>query len=195
MSLDVRVAPDLRLGNDPTPLPPNMRAQAEPHIARSPVDPDFLTAVFQEGRFTDGGAVDCGFSVSRDGGLSWTRMLIPQLTMASGGTFLRATDPVAGIDLSGRIFLNTEGTTTPDFADGTILVSRSTDGGATFEAPFVVYRPPNGNIFPDKPWMAINTFSGTSTAGRIVVTWTQFGNDFRFADFSRLQRRSWRDLE
>ncbi len=173
--LDLRVAPDLRLGDDPAPLPANMRAQAEPHIARSPVDPDFLTAVFQEGRFTDGGAVDCGFSVTHDGGLTWTRALIPKLTMASGGTYLRATDPVAGIDLSGRVFLNTEGTTTPDFADGTILVSRSTDGGATFETPFVVYRPPNGNIFPDKPWMAINTFSGTATAGRIVVTWTQFG--------------------
>ena len=175
MTLDLRVAPDLRLGDDPAALPPDMRAQAEPHIARSPVDPDFLTAVFQEGRFTDGGAVDCGFSVTHDGGLSWTRMLIPNLTMASGGTFVRATDPVAGIDLSGRVFLNTEAATTADFSDGTILVSRSTDGGATFEAPFVVYRPPNSSIFPDKPWMAINTFSGTSTVGRIVVTWTQFG--------------------
>ena len=77
--------------------------------------------------------------------------------------------------MGGRVFLNTEATTTPDFADGTILVSRSTDGGATFEAPSVVYRPPNGSIFPDKPWMTINTFSDTSTAGRIVVTWTQFG--------------------
>ncbi len=175
VALDLRVAPDLRLGDDPAPLPANMRAQAEPHIARSPVDPDFLAAVFQEGRFTDGGAVDCGFSVTHDGGLTWNRALIPNLTMASGGPYLRATDPVAGIDLSDRLFLTTEGTTTPGFADGTILVSRSTDGGATFEAPFVVYRPPNNSIFPDKPWMAINTFSGTASAGRIVVTWTQFG--------------------
>lgn len=175
VTLDLRVAPDLRLGNDPPALPPNMRAQAESHITRSPVDPNFLTAVFQEGRFTDGGAVDCGFAVTHDGGLTWTRALIPQLTMASGGPYLRATDPVAGIDLSGRLFLNTEAATTAGFQDGTILVSRSTDGGTNFDPPAVVYRPTNDSIFPDKPWMAINTFSGTATAGRIVATWTQFG--------------------
>ncbi len=175
VTLDLRVAPDLRLGNDPSALPPNMRAQAEPHIARSPVDPDFLAAVFQEGRFTDGGAVDCGFSVTHDGGLTWSRALIPDLTTTSGGSYLRATDPVAGIDLSERLFLNTEAATTAGFDDGTILVSRSLDGGATFDPPSVVYRPPNDSIFPDKPWMAINTFSGTATAGRIVATWTQFG--------------------
>lgn len=175
VTLDLRVAPDLRLGNDPPALPPNMRAQAEPHIARSPVDPNFLTAVFQEGRFTDGGAVDCGFSVTHDGGLTWTRALIPKLTTASGGSYLRATDPVAGIDLSGRLFLNTEAATTADFSDGTILISRSTDGGSTFDPPVVVYHPPNDTIFPDKPWFAINTFSGTATEGRIVATWTQFG--------------------
>ena len=175
VTLDLRVAPNLRLGDDPAPLPPAMRAQAEPHIARSQVDPDFLTAVFQEGRFTDGGAADCGYAVTHDGGLSWTRALIPNLTMASGGTYLRATDPVAGIDLSGRIFLNTEGSTTDGFADGIILVSRSTDGGTTFDAPAVVFRPADSSNFPDKSWMAVNTFSGTATAGRIVVTWTLFG--------------------
>lgn len=175
VTLDLRVAPNLRLGDDPAPLPPAMRAQAEPHIARSPVTPGFLTAVFQEGRFTDGGAVDCGYAVTHDGGLSWTRALIPNLTKASGGTYLRATDPVAGIDLGGRIFLTTEGSTTIGFADGTILVSRSTDGGATFEAPAVVFRPASSSNFPDKPWMAVNTFGGTATAGRILVTWTLFG--------------------
>jgi hypothetical protein len=173
--LDLRVAPNLRLGDDPAPLPPTMRSQAEPHIARSPVDPDFLTAVFQEGRFVDGGAVDCGYSVTHDGGLTWTRALIPNLTTATGGPYPRATDPVAGIDSSGRIFFNTEGATNADFTEGIILVSRSLDGGVTFESPSIVFRPENGSDFPDKPWMAVNTFAGTSSAERILVTWTLFG--------------------
>src|SRR2546423_4054810 len=84
--LDLRVAPDIRLGDDPSSLPPSMRAQAEPHIARSPVEPDSLVAVFQEGRFVDGGAVDCGYSLTDDGGLTWTRALIPNLTITSRGT-------------------------------------------------------------------------------------------------------------
>jgi hypothetical protein len=177
VALDLRVAPDIRLGDDPAQLPPTMRAQAEPHIARSQVDPDFLIAIFQEGRFTDGGAVDCGYSLTHDGGLTWTRTLIPNLTTITGGPYLRATDPVAGIDLDGRMFLNTEGATAPNFTAGVILVSHSFDGGVTFPAPAVVFRPINSVDFPDKPWMAVNTFADTSTAGRVLVTWTLFTSD------------------
>ncbi len=89
IALDPRVASNIRLGNDPAALPPNLRAQAEPHIARAPSNPDFLVATFQEGRFTTGGAVDCGYAVSHDGGLTWTRALIPNLTTTSGGRYLR----------------------------------------------------------------------------------------------------------
>ncbi|MDQ3625725.1 MAG: hypothetical protein M3372_01145, partial [Verrucomicrobiota bacterium] len=101
VALDRRVGANIRLGDDPAALPPNLRAQAEPHIARSPVDPDFLVATFQEGRFTDGQAVNCGYSVSRDGGLTWTRALIPGLTASSGGPYPRVTDPVAAMGLNG----------------------------------------------------------------------------------------------
>ena len=177
VTLDLRVAPNIRLGDDPSILPPSMRAQAEPHIARSQVDPDFVVAVFQEGRFTDGGAVDCGYSLTHDGGLTWTRALIPGLTTASGGPYFRATDPVAGIDLSGNVFLNTEGATDSNFNSGVILVSRSLDGGATFASPVVVFQPANSSDFPDKPWMAVNNFASTSTAGRVLVTWTLFTSD------------------
>ena len=180
--LDPRVGLNLRLGDDPPQLPTSQRAQAEPHIARDPNTPDTLAAVFQEGRYADagGGAVDCGYSISHDGGLSWTRALIPELTQASGGPYYRATDPVAGIDLQGRMYLCTLA-----FADARqtifpIVVSRSTNGGASFEAPFEVYRNPNGTLSPDKNWMAINTFPQSSTAGRIVVTWTMFENTSPF---------------
>jgi hypothetical protein len=176
VTLDPRVGPNLRLGDDPPGLPAGMKAQAEPHIARSPIAPDFLVATFQEGRFVDAGAVDCGYSISSDGGLSWTRALIPNLTQASGGTYFRATDPVAGVDLSGNVYLNTEAATDVNFNNGDIVVSRSSDGGQTFGAPSIVYRPPNNTVFPDKPWMAINTFAGTATVGRILATFTLFSN-------------------
>ena len=122
----------------------------------------------------DGGAVDCGYSVTHDGGLTWTRALIPNLTTITGGPYPRATDPVAGIDLDGKIFLNTEAATNLDFTEGVILVSRSVDGGATFGSPALVFQPENSSDFPDKPWMAVNTFANTSSAGRILVTWTVF---------------------
>ncbi|MFL6595247.1 MAG: sialidase family protein [Chthoniobacterales bacterium] len=167
---------NIRLGDDPTNLPSTMRAQAEPHIARSPTNPDFLLGVFQDGRFVDGGAVDCGYAVSHDGGLTWTRALIPYVSTTSGGPYLRATDPVAGIDLNGRAFLNTIGATNSQFTTGAILVSRSLDGGLTFEPPAVIYQSPSTSFFPDKNWMAINNFASTPTAGRIVVAFALFGS-------------------
>ncbi len=176
VALDPRVGPNIRLGNDPPALPPGMTAQAEPHIARSPVSGNFLVAVFQEGRFEDGGAVDGGFSISSDGGASWTRALIPNLSQTSGGPYFRDTDPVAGVDLNGTVFLTTEGATDPNFNNGAVLLSRSFDGGQNFGAPTVVYQPPSSAIFPDKPWMAINNFGSTPTAGRVVVTFTAFTN-------------------
>lgn len=176
LSLDPRVASNIRLGNDPAALPLNFRAQAEPHIARAPSNPDFLVATFQEGRFTNGGAVDCGYAVSRNGGLTWTRALVPKLTTTSGGPYYRATDPVAAVDLNGHAYLNSIGATNTQFTTGAVVVSRSTDGGNTFANPVVVYQSPNDRLFPDKNWMAVNTFPGTSTTGRVVVTYSLFAN-------------------
>ena len=176
VALDPRVEPNLRLGNDPAELPQGKKAQAEPHIARATANPNFLVATFQEGRFTTAGAVDCGYSVSLDGGNNWTRALIPNLTRTSGGPYFRATDPVAGIDLNGNIYLNTEGATDNNFINGVILVSRSSDGGQTFATPSVVFAPPSDSVFPDKPWMAINTYAGTTSVGRILVAFTLFSN-------------------
>lgn len=169
VALDPRVGPNIRLGDDPAQLPSNMRAQAEPHIVRSPINSNFLVGIFQEGRSTTSGSVDCGYSISTDGGMNWTRALVPNLTIASGGIYPRASDPVAGVDLNGNIYFNTLGLTE---STNVILMSRSTDGGNTFGNPTVLYSPPTSGFLPDKPWMAINTFAGSATAGRILATFT-----------------------
>jgi hypothetical protein len=177
VALDLRIGPNIRLGNDPSGLPSNMRAQAEPHIARATSNEDLLVGVFQEGRFANGGgAVDCGYSVSHDGGLTWTRALIPQLTMTSGGPYFRATDPVAAINLINNVYLETLVATDAQFINGAIVLSKSTDGGATFAVPVVAYRPGSSSVFPDKEWMAINTFPGTATGSRLLVTFSLFSN-------------------
>ena len=177
VALDLRIGPNIRLGNDPSALPPNMRAQAEPHIARAITNEDFLAGIFQEGRFaTGGGAVDCGYSISHDGGLTWTRALIPNLTTTSGGPYSRATDPVVAFDLNNNVYLETLVATTPDFTTAAVVLSKSTDGGATFASPTVAYQPGSTTVFPDKEWMAINTFGNTATAGRILVTFSLFSN-------------------
>lgn len=177
VALDPRVGANLRIGNDPPQLPANMRAQAEPFIARSLTNPNVLIATFQEGRFaTGGGAVDCGYSASGNGGLSWTRALIPNLTRTAGGPYYRATDPVVAFDLANNIYFCTDAATDPNFANGVIALSKWSNGSLGFARPVQVYRPPNNSVFPDKPWIAVNTFAGTEHVNRVVVTWTLFNN-------------------
>lgn len=180
--LDPRVGGDIQLGVDPAALESaqctscNPRAQAEPHIMRSRSDLDFVVATFQEGRFTNGGALDCGYSATHDGGLTWNRNLLPGVTQLTGGPYFRATDPVAGIDLNNYAYINMDAATDPKFDHGDIIVSRSTNSGATFEPYVLVYHPIDSNYFADKNWMAVNTFAGAPFANRILVTWTLFTN-------------------
>ena len=61
------------------------------------------TASFVE----DGGAVGNGYAFSTNGGLSWRREPLLDITQRfGGGPFERATDPVVAFDLEDRIYLN-----------------------------------------------------------------------------------------
>jgi len=168
------VLPNVLIGPDPSALPADRRQQAEPHVTRSPVNPNILLATFQEGRLTDGGAASCGYAVSLDGGRTWRRDMIPGLTQVSNGPYFRATDPVAAIGRNGVMYLNTLNARNDDFSLANISVVRSTDNGVTWSAPSVVYTAPNAQIFPDKNWMTINNHVGSPTFNRIAVTYTMF---------------------
>ncbi len=163
-------AQNTQMGADSPLLPGTQRAQAEVHAARSYVDRNLVVSTFQDGRFTNGGALGCGYAISHDAGLTWSRGIIPGLTELTGGPFKRATDPVAAIDHAGNIFLGTYAFT-PGGSDA-MAVSKSTDGGATFSAPvFAVTN--DGRIFAlDKNWLTVNTFPGSPTFGRLALSWT-----------------------
>jgi hypothetical protein len=59
--------------------------QIEPDIAFDPNHPRVIVAVFQQGRFPNGGSVDPGFATSHDGGRTWVTGNLPGLTTAVGG--------------------------------------------------------------------------------------------------------------
>ena len=179
--LDARVGANVRLGDDPAGLPAAQRGQAEPHVARSAADPDVLLATFQEGRFSaDGGALGCGYSLSRDGGFTWTRALVPRLTLLNGGPYLRATDPVAAIGPQGDLYLNILGSIDNAFGQSAVVVSRSLDAGATWLPPVVLLQSLSTTVTLDKNWMAVNDLPGAPNPGRIAVTWTNFTGNFSF---------------
>ena len=169
---------NIRLGADPAILPVGSRAQAEPHVARSPLHPRILLATFQEGRASDadGGAFACGYASSVDGGLTWSRKLIPSLTEGvDRGPFRRATDPVAAFDGAGNLLLCTLGLSgTGNNATGRIVLSTSTGPADPFGSPQSVFGSDDPTLFPDKSWIAVNTFPGTPSFGRLLASYTSF---------------------
>lgn len=172
--LEPRVGLNIRLGDDPDALPANQRGQVEPHIVRSPANPDTLLATFQEGRYFDAGGISCGYAVSHDGGLTWRRALTPGLTTVTGGRFNRATDPVAGAGPQGDLYLQALASVEGAFSRAAVVVSRSTDNGVTWSPPFTVFESNTGLLGPDKNWLAVNDSATAPNSGRLVSTWTNF---------------------
>jgi BNR repeat-like domain len=56
-----------------------------------------------------------------------------------------------------------------------IYVSRSRDGGVTWESPTLVFADPTGAYFSDKPWIAVDA-SKSKTRGTVYVAWNLDGN-------------------
>lgn len=172
--LDPKLSANIRLGDDPPELSTNQRAQIEPHIARSYVDPNLLLATFQEGVGSPNPVgIGAGYSVSTNGGLTWTRALIPGLTTLSGGQYPLTADNVAAIDLQGNLFVTSlVGSNTPNGLLTALMINKAVDPSKELGQPQVVV--PGSSTHPaDKEWIAINTFPGSLTAGRLAVAFTR----------------------
>src|SRR5256885_3668454 len=125
---------------------PTFDSEAEPSFAVNPKDPRNAIAVWQQDRFVvDGGALSNIVSVTKNGGATWRRVLVPGLSRCTGGAEERTSDPWISIGPDGTAYL-----ATLIFDDNPALaaaglagptdqiVSRSTDGGLTWSAPVTV---------------------------------------------------------
>src|SRR5581483_9667327 len=100
-----------------------------------------LVMTFQSGRFFDGGASDIGWATSLDGGATfgaWTHSFLPGITpFQGGGAFDRVSDPAVAYDARHKVWLisSLAINVTPhgDVVGAAVLVSRSTDGGLTWD--------------------------------------------------------------
>jgi hypothetical protein len=109
---------------------------AETSIAVNPRNPLNVVA-----GWISSGDRTCGYGVSFDGGATWPVVgVVPGIQTGSGGQFDRGTDPSVVFDKNGSAYytclafnLFPPGTGSA----GTVFVSKSTDGGATWGAPVV----------------------------------------------------------
>jgi hypothetical protein len=111
-------------------------------------------------------ALFSGYSVSHDGGQTWTSGFVPPVSPLV--PFISG-DPSLAADRTGNVFYATLGFNA-DGSHGAVIVSKSTDKGSTF-APAVVAAIDDG---PDKEWIAIGPDPTTPSRDNIYVTWTHF---------------------
>lgn len=127
-----------------------------------------VVAVFQSGRFFDGGSSALGFATSQDAGQTWTSGHLPNLTVATGGSADRATDPAVTFDAAHNVWLIAAETVTgaaPPFTIG-YSVSRSTDGGLNWSNPIVAAAPPL-----DKGWIGCDSWLSSPHFGTCYLVY------------------------
>jgi hypothetical protein len=161
------------------------RIAFDPYPFRSPaqhaseVEPDSfawgstVVAVFQVGRFADGGSLDTGFSVSRDSGRTWRQGLLPSLTVFSSpkGQWQRASDPAVAYDSVHGVWL--VASLVIGISNSGIVVSRSHDG-LHWTAPVLVSAGPNNDqgIDHDKEWIGCDNSVTSPFRGHCYVSYS-----------------------
>jgi hypothetical protein len=114
-----------------------LNSEVEPWIDVNPTNPSNVVGIWQQDRWSNGGARGLVAGVSTNGGTSWQQVPIPGITLCSGGDYQRSTDPWVSFGPNGTLYqlaLSFNDIAPPflpaDF-DHALLASRSTDGGLT----------------------------------------------------------------
>jgi hypothetical protein len=172
-SSSTRTPPENPIGNnlmqvssDPYSIPPGQHGtEVEPHMLSNG---STLVAAFQTGRIASGGATDIGWASSSDGGATWTHGFLPGLTTGEGtGSYDAASDPAVAYDASHGVWmiasLPIANRQTP-----AVVVSRSTDGGMTWQNPVSV---DTTALSSDKNWIVCDSWPASSHYGNCYVEW------------------------
>lgn len=155
-----------------------VNAEVEPSFAINPLNPDNVIGVWQQDRWSNGGAHGVVSAASLDGGTSWA---IGQATFSrcsggsagDGGDYARATDPWVSFGPDGIAYWMALAFFVPDVPNA-MRVARSTDGGLSWDTP-VSLIVDTGGEFNDKNAVTADPF----TAGYAYAVWDRLDNNDR----------------
>jgi hypothetical protein len=133
--------------------------EIEPFVAANPAHRKNLITVWQQDRWSNGGSRGLVAGYSKNGGQTWAKSVPPGVSACTGGEYVRASDPWVSISPSGTAYFMSlafdPDLTTPagefaGFGDNAMLVSRSTDGGATWGNPVTLIKDTSPQVLNDK---------------------------------------------
>ncbi len=129
-------------------------AEVEPWIATNPANPMNIVGVWQQDRWSNGGAKGLVAGVTHNGGLTWTRTWAHFSrcsggNAANGGDYERASDPWVTFAPNGDVYQISLSFNDSNFGEA-ILVSKSTTGGDTWSEPVTLIRDTSPLVFDDK---------------------------------------------
>ncbi|HEV8661752.1 MAG TPA: sialidase family protein [Candidatus Methylomirabilis sp.] len=148
-----------------------LHSEVEPWIEVDPTNALHLVGGWQQDRWSNGGARGNVAGVSFDGGLTWETVVIPKVTLCSGGTaanggdFKRATDPWVTFAANGDVYFFTlsldieaPSNRPAGFGKNAMLVSKSEDGGLTWGDPITLIRDEDPKFLNDKNSITADPF-------------------------------------
>lgn len=128
-------------------------AEVEPWVDVNPVNSSNIVAIYQQDRYSNGGAKGNVSAASFNGGLTWTQVAVPADTTCTGGQFDRASDPWLSFGPDGALHamsLVTDAGPGGPTGDNGMVYNRSTDGGRTWEPPIVLIKDARSRFLNDK---------------------------------------------
>jgi hypothetical protein len=153
-------------------------AEEEPWVDANPTNPLNLVGVWQQDRWSDGGARGLVTAVTHNGGLTWSETF-PHFstcaggTEANGGNYDRSSDPWVSFGPDGRAYQVSLSFNAND-ATNAVLASTSANGGDNWSEPVTIIRD-SGNrdssfAFNDKE----SVTADPTAAGFAYAVWDRF---------------------
>src|ERR671937_1207684 len=132
-------------------------------------------AAAQSGRFFDGGSSGIVFARSVDNGVSYSTGTLPGITVFQGGTFARVSDPSVAHDRKHGVWMVSSLGLDASIRGTAVIVSRSTNGGATWGNPVTVRAAGSTQDF-DKNWTVCDNTTTSPFFGHCYTVWDDFAH-------------------